>query len=116
MQENQIDITVEQWRILFYLWNQDGLNQRELATIANKEKSTITRQVDVLEKKKLIERRNAPTDKRNKLIFLTQKGKEIEEVALNAARNITQKAEENISKDELKIFKKVITQIIDNIK
>lgn len=116
LSNNNIDITVEQWRILFYLWKEDGVNQRELAITANKEKSTITRQIDVLEKKNLIERRSHVSDKRNKLIFLTKKGKEMEFLALESARKITKKAEENISSEELKIFKKVITQIIENIK
>ncbi len=75
----------------------------------------MTRQIDTLESKGLIIRNSHNKDKRNKLIFLTEKGKEIEEIALNTARNITNKAEEGINENELKIFKKVIEQIIRNI-
>ena len=86
LQSNGLDITIEQWRILFYLWKEDGINQQELAKRSKKEKSTITRQIDILEKKGLIIRRSQSSDKRNKQIFLTQQGKLIEDNALNTAR------------------------------
>jgi len=112
---NGLKVTIEQWRILFYLWREDGINQQELAKRAKKEKSTITRQIDTLEKKGLIIRRSLDEDKRNKQIFLTQQGKGIEETALNTARLITKKGETNIDKEELAIFKKVLHQIIENL-
>ena len=112
---NGIKITIEQWRILFYLWKEDDINQQELAKRAKKEKSTITRQIDTLEKKGLIIRRSLDTDKRNKQIFLTQQGRAIENNALSTARLITKKAETNIVKDELEVFKKVLHQIIENL-
>ncbi len=112
---NNLGITVEEWRTLFYLWKEDGVNQRDLASRASKEKSTMTRQINALERKGLITRNSYNKDKRNKLIFLTEKGKGIEEIALNTARNITNKAEEGINENDLKIFKKVIEQIISNI-
>ena len=40
----------------------------------------------------------------------------MENTALNSSREITKRAEKNITGEELKIFKKVITQIIENIK
>ena len=112
---NEIDITVEQWRILFYLWKEDGVNQQELALIAKKEKSTMTRQIDALEKKGLVERRNLSKDKRNKLIFLTEKGSAIENKSLEVAEKITQRSEEGITTEELKIFKNVLHKILKNL-
>jgi len=112
---NGINITIEQWRTLFYLWTEDGINQQELALRAKKEKSTITRQIDALEKKKLIVRRSNGDDKRNKLIFLTEKGKTIESKALKSAQRITIQSEMEIDKSELAVFKKVLGQIIKNL-
>lgn len=110
-----IEITSEQWRVLFYLWNEDGINQRELAKRVKKEKSTITRQIDTLERKGLIERHSLNEDKRNKQLFVTQQGKIIEERTLHIAQSITEKAEASIHKTELKIFRKVLQQMILNI-
>ena len=114
-QENGIDITIEQWRILFYLWREDGINQQELAKRAKKEKSTMTRQIDTLEKKGLLIRRCLDEDKRNKQIFLTKQGQALEKEALQVANGITQKSETNIKSADLAIFKTVLHKIIENL-
>lgn len=111
-----LNITVEQWRILFYLWNEDGINQQELAKRASKEKSTITRQIEGLVKKELVIKQKGGNDKRDKLIYLTENGKKIETEALSVAWDITQEAEKGIEGQELLIFKKVLQQIIENVK
>ena len=113
--DNNIDITVEQWRLLFYLWKEDGINQQELANASNKEKSTMTRQIDVLEKKGLISRRPSETDKRNKLIYLTNKGKKMEKSALFCAQSVTLKSLENIDEESISVFKNVMYKIIENL-
>lgn len=113
---NEIDITVEQWRILFYLWEEDGINQNELAKRADKEKSTMTRQIEALEKKDLIFRESHSGDKRNKLIYLTRKGKKLEKQAMDIADSITLLSEKGITKKDMEIFKKVMIQVITNIK
>ena len=114
-QENGIDITIEQWRILFYLWREDGINQQELAKRAKKEKSTMTRQIDTLEKKGLLIRRCLDEDKRNKQIFLTKQGQALEKEALQVANGITQKSETDIKSSDLAIFKTVLQKIIENL-
>lgn len=113
--KNKLGITVEQWRILFYLWKEDGINQQELAKRSSKEKSTITRQIDALEQKGFIIRKSADHDKRNKLIYLTKKGASIEELALSTASNITLKAEQGLTSNEVELLKKILRKIIDNL-
>ncbi|WP_299159201.1 MarR family transcriptional regulator [uncultured Tenacibaculum sp.] len=113
--KNNVKITVEQWRLLFYLWSEDGVNQRDLSIRANKEKSTIARQIVDLEKKGLIFRTCSKPDKRNKLIFLTDEGRNIKKRSLKIADSITEKAEKNISVADLNTVKKVLDQMIKNI-
>ncbi len=113
--KNDIKITVELWRLLFYLWRKDGVNQRDLSIRAYKEKSTITRQIVDLEKKGLIFRKNSESDMRNKLIFLTDKGKSLEKKSLKLADSITKNAENNICVEDLNTVKNVLDQMIKNI-
>ena len=112
----KIKLTVEQWRILYYVWDNEGISQSELIDLANKEKSTITRQITLLEKGGFIYRKNGGRDNRNKRIYLTAKGKSIKEEALNTARVVTEKSERNITAEKLTTFKTVLNQIIFNIK
>lgn len=113
--DNNIDITIEQWTLLYYLWEKDGITQNELASIANKEKSTITRHLDALQKKGLIARESHPTDKRNKVLVLTEKGKHIKTASLGSAQFVTERAEQDIDVEDLKTFKNVLSQIIGNL-
>ena len=45
-----IDITPEQWTVLYYLWSKDGVTQQELCNATFKDKPSMTRLIDNLEK------------------------------------------------------------------
>ncbi len=75
----------------------------------------MTRQIDALEKKGLVERKNLSKDKRNKLIFLTAKGRAIEDKALAIAGKVTQRSEEGITVEELEVFKNVLHKMLKNL-
>lgn len=115
LEKNGIDITIEEWRILFYLWKEDGINQQELAQIANKEKSTVTRQVKGLENKNLIYRSAKENDRRNKCVFLTNEGKSIKEKALSASDKVIYKAQQNVLQEELLVLQRSLNKIITNL-
>lgn len=69
------DITSEQWITLERLNEKDGCNQKELSDDIFKEPAAITRTLDILEKKRLIERRKSSNDRREYLVFITSEGK-----------------------------------------
>jgi len=70
------DFTPEQWSVLSALSRQDGLPQCELGERTVRDKTTITRILDRLEGKGLLERRPHGQDRRSHLVFLTAKGRE----------------------------------------
>ena len=49
-------ITIEQWSVLYHLWKQDGKSQQELCNATFRDKPSITRLVDNLEKLQLVKR------------------------------------------------------------
>jgi MarR family transcriptional regulator, transcriptional regulator for hemolysin len=53
-----------QWRLLAYVFRQDGLTQSELARLLELERATVGQVIDVLEAKRLIARRPIPSDRR----------------------------------------------------
>ena len=73
-----IDITPEQWTVLFYLWSRDGVTQQELCNVTFKDKPSMTRLIDNLEKQQLVVRSPGVRDRRINLIHLTEKGRELE--------------------------------------
>lgn len=77
--ENNVDLTFEMLQVLINLWEKQGFNQQELANILLKDKASLTPLIDNLSKRGLVQRTEDVNDRRNKLINLTQKGKDFEQ-------------------------------------
>ncbi|CAI6053512.1 MarR family winged helix-turn-helix transcriptional regulator [Cohnella sp. JJ-181] len=71
------DITPEQWSVLYYAAQADGLIQRELGERAGKDKPTTTRIVDHLVRKGWLARRPDQTDRRAIWIDATAEGRRL---------------------------------------
>lgn len=88
------DITPEQWHILHCLVDaRNGLTPTELAARARRDKTTISRMLDVMDKHGLTERLQylrdgRPRDGRSFLVTLTQKSREML-AAIDAQGNLT---------------------------
>src|SRR5664279_6037391 len=65
-----LPITIEQWSVLYHLWKQDGISQQELCNATFRDKPSITRLVDNLEKLQLVKR--AASDKDLSLIHISE--------------------------------------------
>jgi DNA-binding MarR family transcriptional regulator len=77
LKEAGISISFEALEVIKLLRNQDGLNQQELADMLFKDKSSITYLIDNMVKSGLVVRKEDEIDRRNKLIFLTDKAHQL---------------------------------------
>lgn len=112
---HSFDVTIEQWRILLFLWKEDGQSQNSLALSTQKDEPSVSRILNNMEKNDLVVRRRHPTDRRTNLIYLTEKGRSLQE-PLMAVGNLTNKeATEGISPEELKACIKTLNKVIDNL-
>ncbi|MCF8067462.1 MAG: MarR family transcriptional regulator [Desulfobacterales bacterium] len=109
------DITAEQMRMLLILWLKDGLSHQEIATILNREKTGITRLINGLEKRNLVVRIPDKSDRRQKLVYLTPKGKKLESTLLTIARKTRVEASFGINEKEMDICKQVLRKIRYNL-
>lgn len=82
------EVTTEQWVLLEALLARDGRMQRELAEHAGKDRSTITRLVDALAERGLVERRADPDDARRTRTWLTRRGFAAAQAAHAAAGSV----------------------------
>lgn len=57
-------LTRTQWRLLAYVYRQDGLTQTELARLLELERATVGQAIDALEAKRLVLRKPIPSDRR----------------------------------------------------
>ncbi len=67
-------ITPEQWTVIKRLYTNGDLTQKQLVIAAEKDKATLTRIIDLLEKKTLIRKKLNNEDKRSHYICLTEHG------------------------------------------
>ncbi|MFT9850084.1 MarR family winged helix-turn-helix transcriptional regulator [Aneurinibacillus sp. REN35] len=110
------DITPEQWTVIKRLADRDGISQKELSCNVDKDQATLTRILDILERKELIQKQMNKEDRRSFLIYLTEKGREIKEELYPLVEEMFEKVLlENISEDELYIFRQVLAQMNANI-
>lgn len=80
LRHNNIDLTFEMLQVLGCLWTTDGVNQQELANMTVKDKASMTYLIDNLSKRNLVYRQENDNDRRNKMIYLTEEGKQLKEL------------------------------------
>ena len=109
------DLTLEHWIVLVHLWLEDGRNQKTLCEFAGRHKTSITRTLDSLEKYDFVVRIVDKNDRRNKLIYLTNKGKTAREPLSKQLENTMAEATEGVSAEKLNICKEVLGQVFFNL-
>ncbi len=110
-----LDITIEQWTILYHLWKEDCLSQQELCNRTYRDKPSITRLIDNLEKQKLLKRASHKNDKRINLVCLTDAGKALQNTTLELANKTMDEALTGVKKEDIETVKKVLQKVYDNL-
>lgn len=111
-----LNVTIEQWSVLYHLWKQDGISQQELCNATFRDKPSITRLVDNLEKLKLVKRVSSKEDRRMNLIYLTPEARKMEESSMELAEETLNEALEGVPEHLVDICKQVLQIVYDNLK
>ena len=114
--QNGAEITIEQWSVLYHLWKQDGMSQQELCNATFRDKPSITRLVDNLEKLKLVRRVSSKEDRRMNLIYLTETAKQLQDQTMELANQTLNEALVNVDPGDIELCKSVLQQVYDNLK
>ena len=110
-----LEITIEQWSVLYHLWKQDGLSQQELCNRTFRDKPSITRLIDNLEKQKLVKRMPSKEDRRINLVCLTDPAKLLQDKTIELANQTMDEALIGVGKNEIEIVKQVFQKVYDNL-
>lgn len=113
--KKNLEITPQQWSVLTFLWNMDGIFQQKIADSFSKDKTSMTRLLNNMEKNGLITRKSDSRDKRNKRIYLTEKSRLLKEESIKIAEKTLIDALEGIDHEQLKISKSVLKKINQNL-
>ncbi len=113
--EAGIEITIEQWSVLYHLWKEEGQSQQQLCDATYRDKPSITRLVDNLEKSKLVKRVASKNDRRSNLIFLTKEGKILEQKTMEVANITLNEALSGVTNGQVEIAKEVLQMVYNNL-
>jgi DNA-binding MarR family transcriptional regulator len=111
-----LNITIEQWSVLYHLWKQEGISQQELCNATFRDKPSITRLVDNLEKSNLVKRVASENDRRINLIYLTKQGQKLQEETMAMADETLNEALITVPTDRVDVCKEVLQVVYDNLK
>ena len=108
-------VTCEQCAILTNLRKKNGQSHKDLSCLTSKDKTSITRLIDVMEKRRLVFRVADKKDARQKLVYLTNKGKALQRQLLDVVEETFIDAQKGITAEDLKICKNVLRQVARNL-
>ena len=111
-----IEITIEQWSVLYHLWKEEGQSQQQLCDATFRDKPSITRLVDNLEKLKLVKRVPSKDDRRINLIYLTKEAIQLQEKSMELANQTLNEALHSVTNGQIEIAKEVLHTVYENLK
>jgi DNA-binding MarR family transcriptional regulator len=111
-----LNLTIEQWSVLYHLWKQEGISQQELCNATFRDKPSITRLVDNLERLDLVKRVASENDRRINLIFLTKQAQKLQEQSMELAEETLNEALETVPPEKIDVCKEVLQIVYDNLK
>lgn len=115
LQNNGINITPEQYLVLDILWEKQSLSQQNIADIIQKDKNSVTKIIDSLEKKNFVNRVVDTKDRRINKIELTEEGLALEEITTQVAINFMNDTVKDIDTQDLDKFVDVMHKLNDNL-
>jgi DNA-binding MarR family transcriptional regulator len=113
--EHGEDITPEQWAVLIRLWERDGLAQSELSDATFRDAPTMSRIIDSMEKRGLLERREHAHDRRVRVVHLTRHGKSLEKKLVPLVEEIVTRMIDGIDERALVTTRNTLRKMFTNL-
>lgn len=110
-----LPVTVEQFSVLAALFYRDGMSQKEIGTILNRDRTTMARVISNMEKNKLVFRVTHTDDTRVKLVYLTGRGKSVQKKAVAISGSVYMKVTKDIGEVHLKRGRDLLATMIRNV-
>ena len=112
----QYSIGHSQIATLHFISHNDGLTQYELIKYLNLDKSSVTTQLNNLEKNRYITRKISETDKRERRIFITEKTKQIKDSLHEVFTSWSDILTKDFTEVERELSFKLLNKMINNTK
>ncbi len=110
-----LEISLDQWLVLGPVWKNEGISQKDISEYCGKDKTSVTKIIDTLEKKNLVVRVTDQLDHRVKRVVLSNKGKDLFLSALPVMAQTRDELRNGISDNEIESLKIILNKIYKNL-
>lgn len=115
LRNEEIPLTPEQFMLIDLLWNQGEMSQQQLADQLHKDKNSVTKLVDAIERKGFVERKQNVNDRRSNTLVLTEKAESLKPSAKQKGISILDQMLDGISEEELRSFLITLQKLNNNM-
>ena len=112
---NKLGVHTGQEMILLQLWIEEGIPQSQLAASMEVEPPTATKMLQRMERAGLIERRPDPEDARISRVYLTERGRALEQPVLDVWKQLEAQTVAGLSLTEQALLHRLLMQILTNL-
>ncbi|WP_339709839.1 MarR family transcriptional regulator [uncultured Kriegella sp.] len=110
-----LNVTVEQWILLKIIHESNRISQKELSEKSLRDPASITRTLDILQKKDLINRLPIPENRRQYNINLSKKGEAFVQTNMSIVHAHRKKSIEGLSKKDQQTLNILLKRIQENM-
>lgn len=110
-----VPLTPEQFMLIDLLWNHGEMSQQQLADLMHKDKNSVTKLVDAIERKGFVVRQQSATDRRANILVLTEKANQLKPGAKLKGISILDEMLDGIEEEELRAFLKTLHKLNANM-
>ena len=115
LKKQDVPLTPEQFLLIDLLWNQGEMSQQQLADRMQKDKNSVTKLVDAIERKGFVIRKQNSSDRRSNTIVLTEKAELLKNEAKQKGILILDNMLEGITEKELRSFLVTLHKLNSNM-
>lgn len=112
---NKLGVHTGQEMILLQLWIEEGIPQSQLAASMEVEPPTATKMLQRMERAGLIERRPDPTDARISRVYLSERGRALEQPVLDVWKQLEAQTVAGLSLTEQALLHRLLMQVLTNL-
>jgi DNA-binding MarR family transcriptional regulator len=115
IRQARIEITADQWGLLTVVHYAPGISQSDIAQRSRKDKTGVTRMLDLLEKRGYLVREDDETDRRAHRVRVTPEGERVLKQVAPLAAEVNRVSCTGLDAGQVEALKGMLAQIRDNI-
>lgn len=110
-----VPLTPEQFMLIDLLWNHGEMSQQQLADLMHKDKNSVTKLVDAIERKGFVVRQQNKHDRRSNTLVLTERANQLKPGAKQKGISILDQMLDGINENELRMFLETLRKLNVNM-